>query len=71
MTKNLGLHFTTQRLIIRPLEENDYETWLRGFVNRKPSQFKYDKGQVDMSESTEPWFAALIVRQQQAIEADD
>ncbi|NQE00166.1 N-acetyltransferase, partial [Staphylococcus xylosus] len=30
MDKNLWLHFTTQRLIIRPLEENDYKSWLRG-----------------------------------------
>src|SRR5699024_2076258 len=71
MTKNLGLHFTTQRLIIRPLEENDYEIWLNGFLNRKRSQSKYDKGQMDMSHSTAPWFAALVVRQQQAIDADD
>lgn len=71
MHKNLGLHFTTQRLIIRPLEENDYESWLSGFVNRKPSQYRYDKGQVDMSDATEPWFAAMVTRQQQAIEADD
>ncbi|SCS19763.1 GNAT family N-acetyltransferase [Staphylococcus caeli] len=71
MTKNLGLHFTTQRLIIRPLEESDYTSWLHGFVNRKPAQYRHDKGQIDMSDATEPWFAALVARQQQAIEADD
>lgn len=71
MHKNLGLHFTTQRLIIRPSEENDYESWLSGFLNRKPSQYRHDKGQVDMSDATEPWFAAMVTRQQQAIEADD
>ncbi|CAM3933644.1 N-acetyltransferase [Staphylococcus xylosus] len=71
MDKNLWLHFTTQRLIIRPLEENDYESWLRGFVNRKPSQYKHDKGQLDMSDATEPWFAALVTRHQEAIKSDD
>lgn len=71
MTKNLRLHFTTQRLIIRPLEENDYESWLGGFVNRKPSQHKHDRGHIDMSEATEPWFAALVERQRQEIKADD
>ena len=71
MKNNLGLHFTTQRLIIRPLEENDYESWLSGFVNRHPAQYKHDKGQVDMSDATEPWFAAMVSKHQQAIKDDD
>lgn len=71
MNNNLGLQFSTQRLIIRPLEEKDYESWLSGFVNRHASQYKYDKGQIDMSDATEPWFAAMIQKHQQAIEADD
>lgn len=71
MKNNLGLQFTTQRLIIRPLEENDYESWLSGFVNRHPAQYKHDKGQVDMSDATEPLFAAMVSKHQQAIKDDD
>ncbi|RIP36139.1 N-acetyltransferase [Staphylococcus gallinarum] len=71
MKQNLRLHFVTQRLIIRPLEENDYETWLSGFVNRKPSQHRFDDGQIDLTEATLPWFTALLERQQQARNADD
>lgn len=71
MKQNLRLQFSTQRLIIRPLEENDYEIWLSGFINRKPSQHQFDEGQVDMSDATQPWFAELVERQRQARNADD
>ncbi|MCG7339223.1 GNAT family N-acetyltransferase [Staphylococcus sp. ACRSN] len=71
MKKNLRLQFTTQRLIIRPLEEKDYETWLSGFTNRRPAQHRFDDGQIDMSEATLPWFAALVEKQKQSILEDD
>ncbi len=41
-----------------------------GFVNRKPSQYKHDKV-IDMSDATEPWFAALVTRHQETIKSDD
>ena len=43
------LCFETKRLIIRPLNNHDYESWLAGFLNREKSKSKYDKGYMDMS----------------------
>lgn len=34
----------TQRLIIRPLKLNDYETWYDAHVNGLPQQSKWDRG---------------------------
>ncbi|WP_407681712.1 GNAT family N-acetyltransferase [Pseudalkalibacillus salsuginis] len=55
----------TERLIIRPLKEDDYKNWLNEFKNRHPSQHKYDKGKIDMSECTEEWFADLVKKHQE------
>lgn len=34
----------TERLIIRPFKNSDYQEWSKGFNNRLPSQYKYDEG---------------------------
>ena len=60
MDKLSRLHFITPRLIIRPLAKNDYEVWLKGFKDRLPSQYKHDKGQLDMSDATVTWFHDLV-----------
>lgn len=46
---NKNLTFTTERLEIRPLVNSDYDSWLKGFLERKPSQYQYDDGLIDMS----------------------
>lgn len=46
---NKNLTFTTDRLEIRPLVNSDYESWLKGSLDRKPSQYRYDDGLIDMS----------------------
>lgn len=71
MKYNLRLHFQTQRLIIRPLEKNDYHSWYNGYSNSKLAQYKYDKGQLDLLEKTESWFYTLVRNQQEAIKEDD
>lgn len=55
----------TERLVIRPLKENDFENWLSEFKNRLPSQHKYDQGKIDMSECTEEWFTNLVEKHQE------
>ncbi|QWH12862.1 N-acetyltransferase [Bacillus mycoides] len=42
------LQVETERLIIRPFQKEDYESWLDGFNKRLPSQYKYDDGYHDM-----------------------
>lgn len=71
MDKLSRLHFTTPRLIIRPLAKNDYEAWLKGFKDRLPAQYKHDKGQLDMSDATVTWFYDLVERQTMSAEQDD
>jgi [ribosomal protein S5]-alanine N-acetyltransferase len=36
------LHIQTKRLIIRPLEIEDYQVWIDGYSQRKPKTYKYD-----------------------------
>lgn len=55
----------TERLIIRPLKEEDFQNWLSEFENRLPAQHKYDKGKIDMSDCSEEWFTNLVRKHQQ------
>nr|WP_100372820.1 GNAT family N-acetyltransferase [Bacillus sp. FJAT-45037] len=61
----------TQRLEIRPYQYHDYQNWYNQYINRLPSQQRYDEGRIDMSVCTEPWFYELVDRHQQAIKSDD
>lgn len=54
----------TERLIIRPLQKDDYINWLNEFENRFPSQHRHDQGKVDMTECTRDWFHHLVDRHQ-------
>lgn len=58
------------RLIIRPYQASDYQTWLSAYINRWPKQHKYDEGRLDMSVCTEEWFAAFTGKHQQLINED-
>ncbi|PJN66529.1 hypothetical protein PAEAM_01720 [Paenibacillus sp. GM1FR] len=60
----------TERLVIRPLQKDDYENWLYEFENRHPSQHRHDKGKMDMSECTLDWFHDLVDRHQELARTD-
>ncbi|WP_340391118.1 GNAT family N-acetyltransferase [Macrococcoides caseolyticum] len=66
-----NLKYETERLEIRPLSINDYESWLKSFLNRSHSKYKYDDGLIDMSICTENWFRDLIDKHQSLIKDDD
>lgn len=55
----------TERLVIRPLEKSDYESWLQGYEGRFPSKRRHDEGRLDMSVCTEEWFDELVEKHQQ------
>ena len=55
----------TDRLVIRPLKNEDYQNWLHAFENRLPSQYRHDKGIMDMSECTEEWYTDLVKTHQE------
>jgi [ribosomal protein S5]-alanine N-acetyltransferase len=69
MTKTAWtLTLETERLILRPQESSDYESWYAGFAGRLPQQHEYDKGQISLDGCTPDWFANLCQRhQEQAI----
>lgn len=53
------------------MHSTDYSSWLKGFTDRKESQYKYDKGKVDMVDCTKEWFERLIRRHQYLAHEDD
>jgi len=59
------LTIDTERLILRPLQPSDYESWYAGFSGRLPKQHQYDDGQVSLEECDRQWFADLCQRHQQ------
>ncbi|MGN5883399.1 GNAT family N-acetyltransferase [Staphylococcus simulans] len=61
----------TERLVIRPLEEKDYDMWMKGFCGRDVSQNPYDEGKLDMSVCTRKWYKQLIEKHQRLLKADD
>ncbi|MGM9986469.1 MAG: GNAT family N-acetyltransferase [Bacillaceae bacterium] len=68
--KRFMYHLETERLIIRPLKEDDYKNWLTEFNNRFPSQRKHDEGKIDMSECTKEWFTTLVEKHQRFAKED-
>ncbi|WP_121615514.1 GNAT family N-acetyltransferase [Virgibacillus halodenitrificans] len=62
----------TDRLIIRPLQNQDYERWMEGFRNRLPSQHKYDGNKMDMHGWTPQKFNEdVITKLQQLADRDE
>ncbi len=55
----------TKRLILRPQQPKDYESWLAGFSGRLPSQHHYDDGFVNLDHCDRSWFEALCQRHQE------
>lgn len=60
----------TDRLLIRPLQNDDYENWLREFENRHPSQNRHDRGRINMQECTLAWFHNLVDKHQELARTD-
>jgi len=52
------------------MQYGDYQAWLKGFLDRKPSQNSFDDGKIDMSECTQEWFNHLVDHQHAIWEKD-
>lgn len=61
----------TKRLVIRPLQVNDYNQWLDGFNNKLPSQKKFDDDKLDMSEWTQEAFNNVVQKHQELAIKDE
>ncbi|PYZ91940.1 GNAT family N-acetyltransferase [Salipaludibacillus keqinensis] len=69
--KTFDLCAESDRLILRPLEEEDYKNWLTEFKARKPSHHRHDEGKRDMSICSENWFVNLVKKHQQLALTDE
>lgn len=52
----------SERLLIRPLKNGDYNSWYTGFNNRFASLSDFDEGKLDMSMCDINWFENLVKR---------
>ncbi|MEN0060364.1 MAG: GNAT family protein [Bdellovibrio sp.] len=62
---DIPLHKNTRRLILRPLEEQDYENWRQAHSCLKPPQNEWDETNWQDSELTRPRFRTLLKTQRQ------
>lgn len=69
--KKFEIQSETERLVLRPLQEQDYERWLEGMNDRLPSQYKYDDEKVDFSGWTQEKFNNEVVTKLQTLATQD
>lgn len=60
-TEGKKLQSETERLVLRPLQNEDYNRWLEGCRDRLPSQYKYDNNKIDLSGWTQQKFNEDVV----------
>lgn len=65
------LYKKTDRLIIRPLDEGDYENWVQTHSCLRPPQNEWDETNWVASELTKSKFKALLKRQKKQRTADE
>ena len=70
MRKYLDITQTESNLIIRPLVEDDYPFWLKGYKEQKESMSKYDEGNFDTSFLTYEWYMKKLEERKCLAETD-
>lgn len=71
MKTNEPIQRETERLIIRPLQNEDYERWREGFRRRLPSQYKYDGDGIDLNDWSQKKFNEVVANHQEIAEQDE
>ncbi len=61
--------FETDRLILRPLYEADYEAWVSGYAQALPAQGPFDSAPLSEAQLTEDCYKSLLWSDWQAFEA--
>lgn len=69
--EKIKLQSETERLTLRPLQNEDYERWLEGFSQRLPSQYNYDDDKMDLTEWTQEKFNDVVIKHQKLAERDE
>jgi [ribosomal protein S5]-alanine N-acetyltransferase len=65
-----NLTLLTERLILHPLQLDDYNSWYAGFSGRLKKQHKYDAGKIDLDGCDLQWFLQLCQRHQKLALSD-
>lgn len=61
----------TKRLVLRPLRLSDYPVWFDCWVNRLPSQSKWDSGPKTSRQCSRAYFNKLVARHNKLSKNDD
>lgn len=64
-------NFSTDRLIIRPLDFSDYDSWLLSFSEREESKYRHDKGKIDLTDRNKKWFNNFVDNHRKLFENDE
>lgn len=69
--EEVKLQYKTERLELKPLQNQDYQRWLEGFRNRLPSQYKYDDDKMDLSGWSQEKFNNVVTKYRELAEQDE
>ncbi len=64
------IYLETARLIIRPLNEADFQTFKQGYETCLPSQNRFDEGRISTDFMSEAWYCGLLDRRKKEAEED-
>jgi len=70
ISKKTPLFKKTERLVIRPLQKEDYDNWMQAYASLKPALNAWDESAWKATELTKPKFTALL-KQQAQLRAQD
>jgi ribosomal-protein-alanine N-acetyltransferase len=65
------LKYTTERLVLRPYETSDYESWISAHATRQAPQSRHDGGPYNRSEKLYEWFVQLVARHEELRQRDE
>lgn len=68
--KKTPLYKKTERLVIRPLQKEDYENWMQAYSSLHPAKNEWDEGPWKSSELTKAKFNTLL-KEQSRLRAQD
>jgi [ribosomal protein S5]-alanine N-acetyltransferase len=63
--------FKTRRLILKAITSKDYDAWFDAYVNRRPTQSKWDSGPLLKKKCSRSAFRKLMRRLEQLANTDD
>lgn len=69
--KTNELYKKTRRLLLRPIQKQDYKAWLEASTNKLPAQNKWDSGPEKLCDCTKQQFQKLVTSLNQLARKDE